>query len=135
METRVQLIIKKFKIFLGGKTVVTIYRIKAKFVDVIGFLYISKCSELTIFGVKVTLKGIDPKFSYLACRILQILIIYSNKLIDLWLKNQSLNQWSVLVSIWGVKCHRLNFTQLVMTSGEFLTNSRCINHQLSYVFW
>ena len=131
---RVELIIKKFKIFLGGKTVVTIYRIKAKFVDVIGFLYISKCSELTIFGVKVTLMSIDPKFSCLACRILQFLIIYPNKFIDLWLKNPSLNQWSVLVSIWGVKCHRLTFTQLVMTSGEFLTNSRCINHQVSCVF-
>ena len=46
----------------------TIYRIKTKFVNVFGFLYISKCSELTIFGVKVTLKSIDPKFSYLACR-------------------------------------------------------------------
>ena len=135
INSRVELIIKKFKIFLGGKTVVTIYRIKAKFVDVIGFLYISKCSELTIFGVKVTLMSIDPKFSCLACRILQFLIIYPNKFIDLWLKNQSLNQCSVLVSIWGVKCPRLTFTPLVMTSGEFLTNSRCINHQLSYVFW
>ena len=132
---RVELIIKKFKIFLGGKTVVTIYRIKAKFVDVIGFLYISKCSELTIFGVKVTLMSIDPKFSCLACRILQFLIIYPNKFIDLWLKNPSLNQWSVLVSIWGVKCPRLTFTPLVMTSGEILTNSRCINHQLSCVLW
>ena len=127
-STRVQLIIKKFKIFFGGKTVATIYRIKTKFVNVFGFLYISKCSELTIFGVKVTLKSIDPKFSYLACRILQILIIYPNKFIDLWLKNQSLNQWSVLVSIWGVKCPWFTFTPLVMTSGEFLTNSRCINH-------
>ena len=81
--TRVELIIKKFKIFLGGKTVATIYRIKSKFVDVIGFLYISKCSELTIFGVKVTLMSIDPKFSCLACRILQFLIIYPNKFIDL----------------------------------------------------
>ena len=80
---RVELIKKKFKIFLGGKTVVTIYRIKAKFVDVIGFLYISKCSELTIFGVKVTLMSIDPKFSCLASRILQFLIIYPNKFIDL----------------------------------------------------
>ena len=83
MMIRVEPIIKKFKIFLGGKTVVTIYRIKAKFVDVIGFLYISKCSELTIFGVKVTLMSIDPKFSCLASRILQFLIIYPNKFIDL----------------------------------------------------
>ena len=135
MQVRVQLIIKKFKIFFGGKTVATIYQIKTKFVNVFGFLYISKCSELTIFGVKVTLKSIDPKFSYLACRILQIIIIYPNKFIDLWLKNPSLNQWSVLVSIWGVKCPWFTFTPLVMTSGEFLTNSRCINHQLSYVFW
>ena len=69
---RVQLIIKKFKIFFGGKTVATIYQIKTKFVNVFGFLYISKCSEFTIFGVKVNLKSVDPKCSYLACRILQI---------------------------------------------------------------
>ena len=134
MSIRVELIVKKFKIFLWGKTVATIYRIKTKFVNVFGFLYISKCSELTIFGVKVTLKGIDPKFSYLACRILQNSIIYPNKFIDLWLKNPSLNLWSVLVSIWGVKCPRLTFTPLVLTNGEFLTSSRCINQQALCVF-
>ena len=72
LSVRVQLIIKKFKIFFGGKTVATIYQIKTKFVNVFGFLYISKCSEFTIFGVKVNLKSVDPKCSYLACRILQI---------------------------------------------------------------
>ena len=72
VQVRVELIVKKFKIFLWGKTVATIYRIKTKFVNVFGFLYIRKCSEFTIFGVKVNLKSVDPKCSYLACRILQI---------------------------------------------------------------